>query len=1018
MDSSRRWTQKYQDLQKFYNDIGRDFTGIGRVGYEEKVITYNEPVERGKETFQPEAIGTDKIKTFLEPYKMYADPRYRAELERGSNPKYYGKKGLYKGLPIYREGNDFYFVPHHKSDFYFDDNVRPDKSLKIHKVGGRSVSIFDRENKELEKITKKQDDGQDYLLNYLRTPYGTRQKFVGNNRLVNSFKTGGKSEKRFEKGERYFFPEVYKNLNDNQEVMYMRRAYGREDTSIFKDLPIKQSITFFRPKVKTKVRKINPITQEEEKQYKAFDSLLQSLKKKIARENRSKRQLEMVNKYLTMETSRRKGKTTGRMMKQVDKKVKKKVKMMVAQHQDRPGLGGLPAQRDGRTYFRYTNTQRNRKNRRKANPTKFNDLGRQRPSFYQRTERDRGVARTKTTFPRTQQTTETFSAQKEPDDRREGRYYYANPTFFPQTTQLSRRRMRPLIADRGLRDPRIYRGVSRQARRNLLNDKRYISATEQAIIDRRIRQTDAEAKREKEIKANKKSKNEQEAQIKLLQEQRANAEKRIKDLEEKNTFDASAIERLAFNDGRVIGQDEKLLNDVIARSGEDRAVGVVRSLVKQRFLTDVNIIRNLQLPREEIANLIKLNRETTEYPEGETFFFKDFDGMGNVIFFRGRVAKRGESGGKVRLILDGGEERVVREKQIVRPEDLPAGTQLQTTQTDADLVDIMEDEAINQLSPISEASSGSSIASLEGGGEGFLTATDETPRTIKRAEVDLLERERARILQLIDNLTVEEYDDVYDNEETIKGQELKMAEYLDALNEIDTELLQRKLASNVELQEEGSPAIFGNPQEDYDKGQQQLAERLGEGLLTKPVLVEAFDKARRGLQALISGGVAQPEGELALVEQAPPPLDLEEAEGQPPTPKKPKTPPPQEEEEEELLPDPRTNDITFDRKDFAKKEVKDKIKKRPEGTIGVWSTKYPAEKGEKKMIFYTRQQWEEILVESGKPKKTIQNNLRKFDKATMKGEIATNDTTILGAMGLIPKGQGKVDRRSKMGQLD
>ena len=54
MDSSRRWTQKYQDLQKFYRDIDYDrYRGIGRVGYEDKVITYNEPVERGRERFNP-----------------------------------------------------------------------------------------------------------------------------------------------------------------------------------------------------------------------------------------------------------------------------------------------------------------------------------------------------------------------------------------------------------------------------------------------------------------------------------------------------------------------------------------------------------------------------------------------------------------------------------------------------------------------------------------------------------------------------------------------------------------------------------------------------------------------------------------------------------------------------------------------------------------------------------------------------------------------------------------------------
>ena len=452
-------------------------------------------------------------------------------------------------------------------------------------------------------------------------------------------------------------------------------------------------------------------------------------------------------------------------------------------------------------------------------------------------------------------------------------------------------------------------------------------------------------------------------------------------------------------------------------------MGVVRGLVKQRFLTDVNIIRNLQLPREEIAKLIKLNRETTEYPEGETFFFKDFDGMGNVMFFKGRVAKRGESGGKVRLILDGGEERVIREKQIVRPEDLPAGTKLQTTQTDENLVDAMEEQAFAELSPISEASSDSSIASLEGGGEGFLTASQETPRTIKRDEVEILERERARILQLIDNLTVEEYDDVYDNEETIRGQELKMAEYLDALNEVDTELLQRKLASNQALDEEGSPAIFGNPQEDYDRGQQNLAERLGEGLLSKPVLVEAFDKARRGLATLIGANQPPPlEEELALVEDQP--LQLEEAEPVVGTPKKPKTPPPQEEEQEEILPDPRTNDFSFEGNRLTK-EAKESVKNRPEGTIGIWTTSFSQDGkkqkgGERRIIYYTREQWEEVLVESGKPKKTIQNNLKKFDKGGTKGggEFAINDQSILGAMGLIPKGQGKVDRRSQMGQLD
>jgi len=627
-----------------------------------------------------------------------------------------------------------------------------------------------------------------------------------------------------------------------------------------------------------------------------------------------------------------------------------------------------------------------RRNRKKANPTKYSDLRRKRPSFYEKAVyRDMRSGAVKVVgkdeerknyggftqqFRRPEGYTDTIHNTANIPRKgkgQQGRFFgtaYGVPDRNDPTrarrfnmelarlgvgrgergeygellppddalsldrTEFSNQPPRGFRANRGVRSVRSYLGESREARRKLLSDSRYISATEQAIIDRKIRQTEAEAKREKEIKEHKKSRLEQEEKIKLLQAQ----------------------------------------------------------------------------GKENQARLLELrNEQEREFVEGENLFLRQFDSAGQVKFTPATIGDS-ETKNKVSVILPDGTIKDVRKSTILKPEEIPTGA-------------IITQPLTEELSPETEESgggasfatgieegettsgSGSSIPSL-GSGEGLLEGGDvgEEMEEIVNLEKDIsqLIRDREMIEQLIQQTQVEELAEDGSNIDDITEQEEQLATYMESLSDLNNQIRELKERSNQLSIDISSPITYPNIQEEERQNQLTLYESLGSDFFDSVAQSPNFRNAREKLAEII---------------QRPPPTGETQVEAPQPEGEKPK---------EELTLEEAPEDFTFDRADLKKKEVKEKIKNRPEGTIGIWSTKYPQEKGEKRMIFYTRDEWKSILEKSGVSKKKINSNLKNFDKGGTKGsgEFALNDQKILAQMGLIPKGQGVVDARSEVGQLD
>lgn len=826
-------------------------------------------------------------------------------------------------------------------------------------------------------------------------------------RMTMGFDVGrDRSERRKPVNEKTERSNLIKELKLNErEIRQLKDREYRGDTTYRKKFDSYES--FIKDIVRV-IRKDNKFNDEQLRKRQVRIKRAEEKEKKRKEENERRRILrqaqrqEKAVKELLGEGIKRVSKSTGRMMTNISKRAVRKaeegmfdaeVRKQASQRERGTGFSfdqlvkmGVYADRDyglgsGKTPKYKPSTLR--RNRRKANPTKYSDLRRKRPSFYEKAVyRDMRSGAVKVVgkdeerknyrgytqqFRRPEGYTDLGGRTDEIQrGRQQGRYtgiygkFDAEGNPIPQLkaqrfslelsrynrgrgeygelispddalsldrTEFSNQPPRGFRANRGVRNVRSYLGESRQARRRLLNDSRYISATEQAIIDRKIRQTEAEAKREKEIKEHKKSRLEQEEKIKLLQAQ----------------------------------------------------------------------------GKENQARLLELRTEQErEFVEGENLYLREFDSMGQVKFTPARIGDS-ETKNKVSVVLPDGTIKDVRKSTILKPEEIPTGA-------------IITQPLTEELSPETEESgggesfttgieegettsgSGSSIPSL-GSGEGLLEGRDvgEEMEEIVNLERDIsqLIRDREMIEQLIQQTQVEELAEDGSNIDNITDQEEQLATYMESLSDLNSQIRELKEKSNQLSIDISSPITYPYIQEEERQNQLSLYESLGSDFFDSVAQSPTFRSARETLAEII---------------RRPPPTG-ERVEAPQPAP---------EEREQPLTLEEEPEDFTFDRGDLKKKEVKEKIKNRPEGTIGIWSTKFPQEKGEKRMIFYTRDEWKSILEKSGVSKRKINANLKNFDKGGTKGggEFAINDQKILSQMGIIPKGQGVVDARSVVGQLD
>lgn len=235
----------------------------------------------------------------------------------------------------------------------------------------------------------------------------------------------------------------------------------------------------------------------------------------------------------------------------------------------------------------------------------------------------------------------------------------------------------PTLHDRGIRDRRtaggnIIRGSDRASMRDIRHSKRYISATEQAIIDRKVRNTLAENKLESSIKDVKDSSKQREDKLSIIAQ---NKDKIIEDLRKKRVKLLHSHEVIAKSkmNATLLGSDAEELNRVIAR-GKKSGFALIKDMVRKGEITDRAVIGQLDITTNNKKSLTKLLDEGSEFISGQRYFYKDFDTMGQPITLSGVYRRGGERGSNVELLLDNGERSLIRKRSIILPEDVETGT--------------------------------------------------------------------------------------------------------------------------------------------------------------------------------------------------------------------------------------------------------------------------------------------------------------------------------------------------------
>ena len=235
--------------------------------------------------------------------------------------------------------------------------------------------------------------------------------------------------------------------------------------------------------------------------------------------------------------------------------------------------------------------------------------------------------------------------------------------------------------NRGIRDNRTANGTmlrsERSAARDIRHSAKYISATQQAIVDRKIRNTLAENKLAEEIKKVRAGAKEKYDKLQLISETK---DKTIEDLNKVNIGQLHSHEVItkAKMNATILGSDAVELNKIIARGGGH--MKVLKDMVRKGEISSTAIIGQLDFPEggnTKKGILLKLMSQGAEWVIGKEYFFKEFDNTGRVYEGRGILQKGGERDKNLELITtDADGDRVlkiVRKRQIILPEEIPLG---------------------------------------------------------------------------------------------------------------------------------------------------------------------------------------------------------------------------------------------------------------------------------------------------------------------------------------------------------
>ena len=253
-------------------------------------------------------------------------------------------------------------------------------------------------------------------------------------------------------------------------------------------------------------------------------------------------------------------------------------------------------------------------------------------------------------------------------------------TGFTTTTEVAPKPSSTFY-NRGIRDTRTANGnmlrSDRAAARDIRHSQKYISATQQAIIDRKIRNTLAENKLAEEIKKVRVGAKEKYDKLQLISETK---DKTIEDLNKVNIgqlHSHDVITKAKMN-ATILGSDAVELNKIIARGGGH--MKVLKDMVRKGEISSTAIIGQLDFPEggnTKKGILLKLMSQGNEWIIGKEYYFRDFDNTGRVYEGRGVLQKGGERDKNLELITtDADGDRVlklVRKRQIILPEDIPLG---------------------------------------------------------------------------------------------------------------------------------------------------------------------------------------------------------------------------------------------------------------------------------------------------------------------------------------------------------
>ena len=223
---------------------------------------------------------------------------------------------------------------------------------------------------------------------------------------------------------------------------------------------------------------------------------------------------------------------------------------------------------------------------------------------------------------------------------------------------------------RGLRDRRTDGGNYLKGTRTRLGFKsRYQSAIEQAIIDRRIRNTEAEAKLEKAIKEVKDTKNTEITNLRLLKD---SADRNVDNLRlksQKQLHDHNTLVRGNLN-ATLLGSDAEELNRLLD-SGRLNYTKI-KDMVRRGEISDVATIHQLdfQIGRDgKVKKLVGLFDGGEEYQINRHYPFRELKEDGSVEIKTGMYQKGGQRGNNLELLMDDGTRQIVRKRNMLDASD-------------------------------------------------------------------------------------------------------------------------------------------------------------------------------------------------------------------------------------------------------------------------------------------------------------------------------------------------------------